>query len=540
MKKSIRLALLGLVLILLMAACGKEESAKTGKSKNQFVTEAGSKAPLKILSGSENKVLEDLLEVYAKKTGQKIQMTYMGSLDMMHLLQADQVEYDALWPASSLWLNMGDRHHRLKHRKTVAVSPVVFGIRRSLAEKLHFLGRKDVKVRELMDEIEKGHLSFSMTSATQSNSGASAYLAFLTALADHGNQGLRSDDLKNPALQKEIKTLLSGVNRASASSQWLVDLFLMAGDYDAMVNYEQLIIQTNLALEKAGKEPLYLVYPVDGLSLSDAPLAYVDRGDDQKEQAFLDFQNFLLSEEGQDFIERTGKRNAFAGVALKNRSYFRKEWGIDLDRTLSPIRFPANETITEALQLYQTSFKKPAFTVYVLDYSGSMSGKGHEEMVRALKEIWDPERAKLNLLLGTEGDRSVFLPFASDVGTPMIQDGNQLKSLLVEAETRPVQGGTHLYEAVKEAMTLLLKQKDLDRYTPAIVLLTDGRANGALDYEQFKAYYETLDLDVPIFSIYFGHASQEEIEKLATLSRARIFNGAEDLIESFKQVKGYN
>lgn len=80
-----------------------------------------------------------------------------------------------------------------------------------------------------------------------------------------------------------MKELLSGVDRSSGSSDWLKDMFLQ-GDYDAMVNYECLMIQANRELEARGEEPLYVVYPYDGLSIADSPLGYVDQGDDRQEE----------------------------------------------------------------------------------------------------------------------------------------------------------------------------------------------------------------------------------------------------------------
>ena len=42
--------------------------------------------------------------------------------------------------ASSLWLTVGDTEHRIKHAESISISPVVFGIRKSLAEELGFVG----------------------------------------------------------------------------------------------------------------------------------------------------------------------------------------------------------------------------------------------------------------------------------------------------------------------------------------------------------------------------------------------------------------
>ena len=113
-----------------------------------------------------------------------------------------------------------------------------------------------------------------MTSASQSNSGASAYIGFLYALL--GNpETIIKEDLKNPQLKEDIRKLFSGINRSSGSSGWLKDLYLK-GNYDAMVNYEAVIIETNKELIKQGKEPLYVVYPKNGLTISDNTLGYID------------------------------------------------------------------------------------------------------------------------------------------------------------------------------------------------------------------------------------------------------------------------
>src|SRR5208337_680394 len=172
-------------------------------------------------------------------------MKYSGSVDIMLELQKGAASYDAVWPASSLWISLGDTARKVKLAQSIWASPVVFGIRMSKARDLGFIG-KDVHVRDILAAIEQKKLSFAMTSASQSNSGASAYIGFLYAL--RGNPDvLTLDDLARPALKRDIRTLLSGINRSSGSSGWLKDLFL-SSNYDAMVNYESVIIETNQAL----------------------------------------------------------------------------------------------------------------------------------------------------------------------------------------------------------------------------------------------------------------------------------------------------
>ena len=545
MKHKSLLCLILLALLLVACSRGSEENttADEGASRSSnktFTVDGYGSDTLRIVAGSENKMLEPIIQSFAKKNKVNITIDYLGSLDIMALLQSGELDYDAVWPASSIWLTLGDEHRLLKHTETTSITPVVFGIKRSLAEELGFVGR-DVTTSEIIQAIESGKLKFCMTSATQSNSGASAYLGFLSALSP-SKDGLTSQDLADPALQNQITSLLKGVERSSGSSNWLVDLFL-DGDYDAMVNYETLIIQTNERLEKEGKEPLYCVYPVDGLSLSDSPLAYVDKGDADKEKLFLDFQHYLLSDKAQDGIEKTGKRSTYGTVREENKKIYKKEWGIDLNRVLSPVRLPKADVIMEALRLYQGQFKKPALTIYVLDYSGSMYGIGLEQMNRALEEVLIPENAEKNLLLGTSKDKTILVPFSDTVYGSDSADGNgdDLRALYEKSQSYEISGGTSMYEAIIYALDLMKKEDaSIENYTPAVVVLTDGMANGTATIEDLQTAYDALGKDVPVFGILFGAADPEELDQVAKLSRARVFDGRENLVEAFQQVKGYN
>lgn len=544
MKRKSFLCLLLMALLLVACHGGNKDSTPDEnaphRSNKTFSVGGYHSDTLKIVAGSENKMLEPVIESFAKKNKVNIQIDYLGSLDIMALLQFGELDYDAVWPASSIWLTLGDKHRLLKHTETTSITPVVFGIKRALAEELGFVGR-DVTTSEIIRSIESGKLKFCMTSATQSNSGASAYLGFLSALSS-SKDGLTSQDLADPALQNQITSLLKGVERSSGSSNWLMDLFL-TGDYDAMVNYETLIIQTNERLEKEGKEPLYCVYPVDGLSLSDSPLAYVDKGDAEKEKLFLDFQKYILSDKAQDGIEKTGKRSAYGTVREENKKIYKKEWGIDLDRVLSSVRLPKADVIMEALKLYQGQFKKPALTVYVLDYSGSMYGKGEAQMNRALEQVLIPENAAKNLLLGTDKDKTVLVPFSDSVYGFDSADGNgdALKALYEKSQGYEIGGGTSMYEAIIYALDHLKKEGlAIENYSPAVVVLTDGMANGMATIDDLQVAYDALGEDVPIFGILFGAADPEELDQVAKLSRARVFDGRENLVEAFQQVKGYN
>ncbi|WP_124057836.1 substrate-binding domain-containing protein [Vaginisenegalia massiliensis] len=532
------LAIFGFLVSLgfIIGACSDGEENQVAKA--DFVADFGGEK-LKVLAGSEIKILEPILKDYAKQQKQTIEVTYMGSVDMMRLLQTGKMDYDAVWPASSMWLTLGDKNHILKHQASITMTPVVFGIKQSKAEKLGFT-KQAPSIRDILQAVKDKKMTFAMTSATQSNSGASAYLSFLTALS--GQKVLTPTILADSTIQKDIQSLLAGVNRTSGSSNWLVDLFLK-GDYDAMVNYETLIIQTNHELKKAGKEPLYMVYPKEGIVMSDSPLAYVDHQKEKKEKAFLAFQKYLLADRAQDAIEKTGRRSVYNTVRPANKSAFPKEWGLDTDRVLNTMRLPEAKTIEQALGLYQTSFKKPALTYYVLDYSGSMAGEPVDQLTNALSYVMLPDKAKQYLLQGHPQDITRTYAFNSEVETMPQAKGNgqEMVDLYEKVKEKEPTGGTAMNTALLEVFKQIQQDQALfATHTPMIVILSDGRAN---DYDQEEAVakeYQAMNLDVPIFSIQFGDADETYIKHLAELSNGRVFDGRKDLVGAFKSVKGYN
>lgn len=551
MSKQMKRIFLGILTgMLLLTGCGadsgtgrEEESRESqnteGKAEEQETQEI-TRVPggqIRILSGSENQELETIIQECSEATGVEIQVEYKGSVDIMRELENGAPDYDAVWPASSIWVSMGDTRHLIKHSQSISMTPVVFGIRKSLAEELGFVG-EDVSVNDILTAIRDGEMSFCMTSATQSNSGASAYIGFLYALLGK-QEGLTSEDLQKPDLQADIRELLSGVERSSGSSDWLKDMFL-EGDYDAMVNYECLIIDANQQLEEEGKEPLYVVYPYDGLSIADSPLGYVDHGDAEKEEAFLAVQEYLLSDKTQAEIEATGRRINAGGVSKENQDVFNSDWGIDTERILSPIQMPEAAVLTEALNVYQTSFKKPSLNIYCLDFSGSMSGTGEEQLKEAMAQILLQENARKNFLQANAGEVNEVVFFDDtilDVQAAADDSDEALAELNQKVADFQIAGGTDIYRAAAEALEIA-SGYDLKNYTPAIILMTDGRSN--YNYSNFEEVWNRYEEDIPIFSITFGDADPGQLEELAKISGGRVFDGTKDLTAAFRSVKGYN
>lgn len=499
------------------------------------------KGTFTILSGSENKSLAPVVQAFCAEEGWTCAMDYQGSVDIRLALAGEARPADAVWPAHSRWIEMGDDRRRVKHAASIMQSPVVFAVAEPLAAEL---GLKDRPVTwaELVDLVAAGRLPFLMTSATQSNSGFSAYVAMLTALAGAG-EVLTPEDLADPALKDKVKTLLAGVQRTAGSSGWLKDLYLEgapSGAYDAMVNYEVMVIEANETLTEAGLPPLYALYPADGVALADSPLGYVSGAPDdaEREAFFLKLQDHLLSPDVQAEIAESGRRT---GVAMTDAdpTVFRPEWGIDVDRVLPAIRFPGPPVLAEALDLYQEVLRKPSLTALCLDFSGSMEGMGAAQLKAALERMVDPETARRFMIQPTAEDVVLFLPFSSAPwGVGVAKGPAAIRDEVADIAALTPQGGTDIYGCAAAALAEIAKRPEGATHQRAIVLFTDGKSKG--DPLTFIRPYSQGGHDIPVYSLTFGAADPAQLKELADLTRGRVFDGRHDLARAFRQVRGYN
>ena len=75
-------------------------------------------------------------------------------------------DYDAVWPASSMWITMGDIKHVVKDQVSTSTTPVVFGVKQSKAEELGWANTdgttKPVSTKDIMDAVKAKKLSFAM------------------------------------------------------------------------------------------------------------------------------------------------------------------------------------------------------------------------------------------------------------------------------------------------------------------------------------------------------------------------------------------
>lgn len=491
---------------------------------------------LRILSSYENEVVEEEVKAYAKSIDKQVSFTYMGDLDIVSELNNNSSNYDAVWISNSMWLYMLDNSYLTSDSKSISISPVVFGIKRSKALALGLVDT-DVTNMDILNLVKEKKIKYVMSSVTQTNVGATAYLGFLSSLA--GNPEVLTEEmLDDENLVNDLISLFSGVERVSGDESYLEDMFLNDDNYEAVIASEASLININKRLQKQNKEELYFIYPSDGVAINDSAFAYIN-SDEVKKETFLEIQSYLLSDDGQKMLEEKGQRTWYGGVSdNSNIKIFNPKWGIDTKKYLNVTKFPSKNVITRAINLYIEKLRKPTHVVFCLDYSGSMSGDGIEELTNAMDYILDYDKASADKLQFSENDKITVITFNYEVDDIwQAESGYNTADLIRNINNKYPVGSTALYDAIISGLDIL--SEDSDEYTKTIIAMTDGAVNVGT-FEHLSSYYKSINSDIPIYSITFGDARESQLEEIAKLSNARVFDGKTNLLKAFKDVRGYN
>ena len=115
-------------------------------------------------------------------------------------------------------------------------------------------------------------------------------------------------------------------------------------------------------------------------------------------------------------------------------------------------------------------------------------------------------------------------------------ENNMIVASLNDIQYKRPGGGTNVYVAAVSALDIL-KYED-DAYSKTIVLMTDGQSINDYDYLYDNYIYNSYK--IPIYSITFGDADPEQLEQIAALTNAKVFDGKTDLLKAFKEVRSFS
>jgi Ca-activated chloride channel homolog len=510
-----------------LAGCG---GASGGASKAPAVT-------LDVIAGSELKDVEPILADAENATGVHVAMTYAGTIAGIDRLAGGD-HHDAAWFAQDKYLALSSAGKSVKSRSRIMLSPVIVGVKHSVAQQLGWSASKRVTWRDIQGAVAAGKFRYAMTNPSTSNSGFSAVLSVSTALAGTGD-ALRPSEVNKAA----IATFYKGQKVVSGSSGWLSDAYLAAQDrVDGIITYEASI--EALDANRDLKDRLDRIYPADGIVTADYPLDLLDQ---KKQDAYDKLVAYLKTPDVQKRIAETTYRRPTESVA-----------GVSYPAIIAETPFPASAGVVQQLLLrFLNQDRVPAHSFYVLDTTGSMqsqdgTGKSRIERVQTALGVLAGDDPSLTGQFARFNDREriTIMTFSEQVEKDKTfqmarpNDPAVFAAVKELADSLEAGGSTAIYTALETALRHAVNAQatDAGRYV-SIVLMTDGENNRGDDFGRFEEKWNALPeygKRIHIFPIFIGEASPAELKKIADLTGGRAFDARhETLSEIFKEIRGY-
>jgi len=390
-------------------------------------------------------------------------------------------KFQAISPDSSLWLNELDRRWEeqtgvalVGETVRYAVSPVVIAMWEEAARSMGYpeksLGWSDLLEKARRDpDFKWSHPS------TASASGLLATLAEFYAGAGK-TRGLTVEDVQRQSTLDYVAALEKTV-RYYGEGEWaVIQRVLQEGPsyLDAFICQEQLVIYYNRQAEVWGNPKLVAIYPREGATWEDHPLALLETPSLTAEQrlTFSRFRDYLQSPEVQQRILQAGYRPRDLSIPLDSPDApISPRYGADPTQPKTTLQIPSAEVVEVVRDVWW--YTKRHTNVYlVVDTSGSMNGEKLENVKEAL-------RVFVNQIKG-DMERVGLIEFASTASDRVLLD--ELKynraDLLTTIEELEAGGDTALLDAVNMAYVRLQDRGDRERIN-AIVVMTDGRENNS-------------------------------------------------------------
>jgi Ca-activated chloride channel family protein len=516
---------LGILLIVgVLAGCGS--IAGIGTPENT----------IRVLAGSELKDIEPLLEQIHQDTGVALEMSYIGTLDGAEQLMGG-AKTDMAWFSHAKYLTLLQGESGLiASQEKIMLSPVVLGVKQSKAEEWGWVDNPDLTWADIAARAGSGELKYAMTNPASSNSGFTSLVGVASALSD-SSDALTVDQIDTEALQEFFK----GQALTAGSSGWLAESYVREQEkLDGLVNYESVLLQLNQSGQL--QEPLYLVYPKEGIITADYPLMLIN---EEKREDYTRLVEYLLAPEMQrTLMERTLRRPANPDV---------EPGDMFPDNLLVEVPFPNNlEVIDTLLFSYLDEQRIPSHAFFVLDTSGSMEGEGIRDLKASLSNLTGIDQSITGRFARfRQREQVTFLPFSNNVN-----DVRDFQVDETEAESQSMEeirsyinilsanGGTAIFSSLIRAYQLAAEayQQDPERYY-SIVLMSDGENTEGVSYQQFLQDYNALPAEVRnirTYTIMFGRADEETMEAIAETTGGRAFDAkSTSLNVIFKQIRGY-
>jgi Ca-activated chloride channel family protein len=481
-------------------------------------------------------------------------------IDPQHMVQEaiSKPAFQAISPDSSLWLDrlemqwaersgeiagsaesgqvpIGQR--RTAEQMRYAISPIVIAAWESVARELGWpekqIGWQDIQ------ELGAENPDFKWSHpSTQHASGLLATLAIFYA-GSGMTRGLTVEAATEQTTLDYVQEIESTVRFYGEDEQVITERLAAEGRafLDAFVAQERMVIDWN---RNHSGEKLVALYPKEGSSWTDHPLALLELGQTPDELAVTDnqratyraFANYLASTEAQSKLLSSGYRPADLAISLDNaESPFANTDAVDWREPQTTLQIPSPPVVEVVLNAWYYT-KRPTNVYLVVDTSGSMDG---EKLARAKEAL----SAFVTQIQGAR-DRVGIVEFGSGVKSfrPLESvSGDNRQTTISLINNMNASGGTALLDAVYQSTASLLSLEDSEAIN-AIVVMTDGLENESsstlADLEQLMSRTRIAPV---IFTVAFGDDADEEmLSEIAAIGGGQFRRADETDIEELYRV----
>ncbi|SMD24853.1 vWA domain-containing protein [Lentzea albidocapillata] len=470
---------LAAVLLLLLAACTSSTPPPVR---------------LKMLASTELADLGPVLAELRRATGVELAVEHRGTVEASRSLAG----FDLAWLSTARFLRLAGAEPELA--SSVMTSPVVLGVKRGSRA---VLGERPTWA-DIADRAALGQFRYGMADPRVSGGGMAALIGVATAAAGTGAP-LRPEDVSCDRLQG----FLAG--RAFDAPDPVTE-FVRRSDVDGLVAHESELLSLNASGRVS--EPLEIVYPRDGIVLSDYPLMLVDPA---HRDAYDRVVEWLRSPAAQQMIaDRTWRRPVEPSVTRNEK--LRADLG-------TALYFPDSSEVIDRLLLFHDRAGEGRQVVFVLDYSTSMAGARLAGLREAFASLNGFDRFYV-------GETVTIIRFAGTVleeRSITVRGREDLDALLAVVASEDLRDNTAIWAALERALQLA-------RGETAVVLMTDGENNAGPSVDEFLRVGRG---EVPVFPIRFGEASTAELDRVAQASGGRLVEaGAKSLLEAVREIRG--
>lgn len=464
-------------------------------------------AMLTVLASSELTDLAPILEKLRNDTGVELKLDLKGTVQASNELTKGDTGYDLAWLSSDRYLNL--KSANLPLSTSTMLSPLVVGVKPDKAKQLR---ENRSSWADIAARAGAGELTFGMSDPRVSGSGLAALIGVATAAAGTG-AALKPEDVTCDKLQG----FLVGRRTIGASNAAeLVDEYVRKqDDIDAVITYESTVLSMNAS--GMLRQPLEVIYPRDGIMLSDYPLMLLKP---DKRAVYDRVVEWLRSESAQRAImERTFRRPVDPDTPRTD----------ELTEPLSAaLYFPSTQQVVDTLLTAYDRAGKGSKVAFALDFSTSMK----DARIAELREAFTTLTGNGGFDQFHVGETITVVRFAGQVldeRTVTIDGRTDLDALRDVVASGSLGRGTAIWSALDHAYRLV--------GDGTVVLMTDGESNAGMSKDAFLAAWPTLP--APTYVIRLGDADPAQLANVIGVTGVVAVDATTgSLLEAVKKIRG--